>query len=134
MTQEIIISVITFILSFCITFLVFRIRRLNKEIERYEKTLETIRRLPPKVIKETVPLSVIETRQYVPGEQYLRLPPDSIKRDMEKLLAVHIGEKIVEACGVRKGYDVQTDTYCFRVAVEVTGRSFKSEGENGSTS
>ena len=84
----------------------------------------------PFVITETVPLSVIEARQYIPAEQYLRLPPEAVKRDMERLLSVKIGEEIVKACGVQKGYDAPTDIYCFRVAVEVTGRSFKKEGEN----
>lgn len=79
----------------------------------------------PLVITETVPLSVIEARQYVPAKQYLRLPPENI----ERLLALKIGEKIVKACGVKKGYDAQTDIYCFRVAVEVTGRSLKKEDD-----
>ena len=84
---------------------------------------------PPLIIKETVPLSVIEARQYIPAVQYLRLSPEAVKRDIERLLSVKIGEEIVKACGVQKGYDAPTDIYCFRVAVEVTGRSFKREGE-----
>ena len=84
----------------------------------------------PLVIRETVPLSVIEARQYIPVEQYTRLEPEAVKKDMERLLAVHIGERIVESCGVKRGYDPETDLYCFRVAVEVTGRSFKKEDEN----
>lgn len=139
MTQEIIKSLIvtgiTFCITFYITFSIFRIRRLQREKESYEKQLIELktRIQPPKIIKETVPLSVIEARQYVPAEQYLRLPPDAVKRDMERLLSVKIGEKIVESCGVRKDYLADTDTYCFRVAVEVTGRSFKKEDENVKT-
>lgn len=140
MTRELItglifIGVIFFCIALTIIDSILYIRRLRKVKERYEKQLIELktRIKPPKIITETVPLSVIEARQYVPAEQYLRLPPEAVKRDMERLLSVKIGEEIVKACGVQKGYDATTDTYCFRVAVEVTGRSFKREGENENT-
>lgn len=85
---------------------------------------------PPLVFSETVPLSVIEARQYVPAEEFLRVPPEDIEQDTERRLAVKIGEEIIKACGVKKGYNDEYKTYCFRVAVEVTSRSFKREGEN----
>lgn len=85
----------------------------------------------PLIISETVPLSVIEARQYIPAERYKNIPltAENIDQNIEMYLENKIGEEIVKACGVKKGYDAPTDTYCFRVAVEVTGRSFKREGE-----
>lgn len=124
-TQLIFIGVISVCIGWQIGQTIMYIRRLRKTKEHYENQLKELRNKPPKIIKETVPLSVIDARQYVPAEQYLRTPTDYIEKSIEQLLEVQIGEKIVEACGVRKCYDAQTDTYCFRVAVEVTGRSFK---------
>ena len=82
---------------------------------------------PPLVIEETISLSVIEARQYVPAEEFLRFTPEDIEQDIEKRLAVKIGEEIIKACGVKQGYNDEYNAYCFRVAVEVTGRSFKRE-------
>lgn len=82
----------------------------------------------PLIITETVPLSVIEARTYVPAEKYKAMGmilPNGERQAIESKLAETIGKDIVEKCGIKQGYNRDTDMYVFRVAVEVTGRSIK---------
>lgn len=76
---------------------------------------------PPLIITETVPLTVIKAEQKIPAH-----------RSISMRLENKIGEEIVKACGVQKHYNAVEDIYTFSVAVEVTERSFKKEGENES--
>lgn len=138
MTREQTIMLI--LISFLITFIIWQFviflrykRYLQEEKDYYKRLFYISQQPPPKIIKETVPLSVIEARQYVPAEQYLHLSPEAVKRDMERLLSVKIGEEIVKACGVKKGYNQENNLYVFRVAVEVTERSLRERDENENT-